>query len=433
MPDIRAIHGLRYDLGHIGALADVISPPADELTSDRVDQLYQRHPANIIRVLANREEPGDDQLNNRHARAKRLLTDWQRQGVLQREPDPAIYVYHQEFTWQGQPVTRRGFIAALDVPEIDQQQYEALSLVLNEEAAAGLDLRRAIQAEVCPQTCLYADPSIGIQQALENHIATATPLVAKDDSGVMHKLWPVTDHNLIGALREKMAHRQLHFANPHAFTAAGLHRYELAEQEHLPPQHPAHFTLTTFFEMAEPGFDVPLLFPLAHNGPALTSGELIERLGVHFECQIVGGGPTAAAGLWEELQTSGELGHMGIYCTADQTWVSLKLTAEGQLRMEEATPERDDAWRELDSSLWEWLVLTELLETADAQETYVRSVDDMISMLSSSAQSSIPLAALLRPVTMAQYQDMLDRNVGFTQEVLIEPKPVGGLVIHPFA
>ncbi|WDI40153.1 DUF1015 domain-containing protein [Bremerella sp. P1] len=433
MPDIRAIHGLRYDLGHIGALADVIAPPADKLNPDQIDELYKRHPANIVRVLTNREEPGDDELNNRYSRAKRFLTDWQRQGVLQREPDPAIYVYHQEFDWNGQRVTRRGFLAGLDVPEIDREQYEALSVFLNEDSAASLDRRRAIQAEVCPQTCLYADPGISIQQVLENHIATATPLIAKDDSEVTHNLWPVTDHNLIGTLREKMAHRKLHFASPNEFTAAGLHRYELAQQDELPAQHPANFMLTAFFEMGEPGFDVRLLFPLAHDAPSLTSDQLIERLGVHFDCQVLGNGPQAASELWEELQTSSELGNFGIYCAADRTWVCLKLTADGQLKMEEVTPERDDAWRELDGMLWEWLVLTELLETANAQETFVGSVDNLISMLDGGSGQTIPLAALLRPVTMAQYQDMMHRNVGFSQDILVQPKPACGLVIHPFS
>ncbi len=433
MPEIRALHGLRYDLGHIGSLADVIASPASELTPEEIDTLYKRHPANIVRVLTNREEPGDDELNNRLTRAKRFLTDWHRQGVLQREPDPAVYVYHQEFTWQGQPVTRRGFIAGLRVGEINQEQYEALSVASDQAMSASLDRRRAIHADVCPQTCLYAEPNIATQQALEYHIATATPLVAKDQSGITHKLWPVTDHNLIGTLREKMAHVPLYHADPNAFTAASLHRYELAQQEDLPPQHPANFVLTAFFEMAEPGFEVPLSFPLAHNVPSLTSAQLIERMGEYFDCEVIGQDPEAANGLWEDLQTSGELGHIGIYCAADKTWVCLKLTADGQLRMEEVTPERDDAWRELDSNLWEWLILTELLETADAKETYVRSVDLLVSLLKSDSEQQIPIAALLRPVTMSQYQDMLNRGIGFDREVETHPKPACGLVIHPFS
>ncbi|MBA2114414.1 DUF1015 family protein [Bremerella alba] len=433
MPDIRAIHGLRYDLGHIGALADVIAPPADKLTPEQIDELYKCHPANVVRVLTNREEPGDDENNNRFSRAKRFLTDWQRQGVLQREPDPAIYVYHQEFDWQGQRVTRRGFLAGLALEDIDQQQYEAVQVLLAESSASRLDRLRAVQADICPQVSLYADPSISVQQDLENHIATATPLVAKDGAGVIHRLWPVTDHNLIGLIREKMAHRQLHHVNPDDLAAATLYRYELSQQGELTPQHPANVALTVFFEMTEPGLEVLPSFPLAHQAPPLSSPELIEKLGVHFDCYVFGQGRHVASALWEELQTSGELGHLGIFCAADETWVSAQLTADGQLKMEGATPERDDLWRELDNNLWEWLILTELLETADANETFVRSVDHLVDALDEDTGKNVRLAALLRPITMSQYQDLQHREVGFLQTVATQPIPPCGLVIHPFS
>lgn len=433
MPDIRAIHGLRYDLGHIGALADVIAPPADKLSPEQIDQLYKRHPANIVRVLTNREEPGDDELNNRFSRAKRFLTDWQRQGVLQREPDPAIYVYHQEFDWHGQQVTRRGFLAGLHLEDIDQEQYEAVRVMLAESGGATLDRLRATQADISPQVSLYADPSISIQQELENHIATATPLVAKDESGVIHRLWPVTDHNLIGSIREKMSHRRLLHLHQDELAAATLYRYELAQQDQLTPQHPANVSLTAFFEMTEPGFEAYPRFPLAHQAPPLSSEQLIEKLGIYFDCQIIGKGHSVAPALWEELQTSGELGHIGIYCSADDTWVSAQLTADGQLRMEEATPERDDAWRELDSNIWEWLIMTELLETADAKESFARSVDHLVEALNQDESKEIPLAALLRPITMSQYQDLLNRNISFHQAVAGQSLPPCGLVIHPFS
>lgn len=433
MPDIRAIHGLRYDLGHIGALADVIAPPADTLTAEQIDELYKRHPANVVRVLINREEPGDDEVNNPKSRAKRFLTDWQRQGVLQREPDPAIYVYHQEFTWQGQQVTRRGFLAGLALEDIDQEQYEAIQVMLTEKCSASLNQLQAIAADATPQVALYSDPRISVQHELDSHIATATPLVAKDQAGVIHRLWPVTDHNLIGSIREKMSHRRLLQANQDAYAAATLYRYELAQRGELTPQHPANVALTAFFEMSEPGFEVLPRFPLAHQAPALSSVELIEKLGIHFDCQSFGNGPGIAADLWEELQTSGELGHLGIYCAADETWVSARLTADGQLRMEEATPERDEVWRDLDNNLWEWLILTELLETANAQESYVRTVEHLIDALDQDTDKSIPLAALLRPVAMSQYQDLLNRDVGFLEAIAIGPQPPCGLVIHPFS
>ncbi len=60
MPQIQAFHGLRYDLGHVGSLSDVIAPPYDVIDGQLQKSLYERHPANVVRLILNRQEPGDE-------------------------------------------------------------------------------------------------------------------------------------------------------------------------------------------------------------------------------------------------------------------------------------------------------------------------------------------------------------------------------------
>ena len=57
MPEIQAFRGLRYDLGHVGRLSDVIAPPYDVISTELQDQLYKQHPCNVIRLILNRQEP----------------------------------------------------------------------------------------------------------------------------------------------------------------------------------------------------------------------------------------------------------------------------------------------------------------------------------------------------------------------------------------
>ena len=40
MPEIQPFSGLRYDLGHVGTLSDVIAPPYDVIGPELQDQLY---------------------------------------------------------------------------------------------------------------------------------------------------------------------------------------------------------------------------------------------------------------------------------------------------------------------------------------------------------------------------------------------------------
>ncbi|HEX5472465.1 MAG TPA: DUF1015 domain-containing protein, partial [Lacipirellulaceae bacterium] len=109
MPAIQAFRGIRYDLGHVGSLSNVIAPPYDVIDAPLQQTLYDKHPANVVRLILNKDEPGDDEHRNRYTRAAHLMRDWLRDGVLFHEADPAVYVYHQVFNEGGQ-YTRRGFM-----------------------------------------------------------------------------------------------------------------------------------------------------------------------------------------------------------------------------------------------------------------------------------------------------------------------------------
>ena len=69
----------------------------------------------MIRLELNRDEPGDGGSDDRYAAAARLLKDWLREGILRKDDQPALYVYHQTFEVEGKKFTRaRGFWRGFD-------------------------------------------------------------------------------------------------------------------------------------------------------------------------------------------------------------------------------------------------------------------------------------------------------------------------------
>ena len=131
MPDIRPFRGVRYDMAHVGALADVIAPPYDVIDPPLQDKLYDASPYNIIRLELNREEPGDTPGADRYSRAARFLKEWTRDGVLREDSQPAFYLYHQTFEVEG-----------LDAPEVGRRAA-AQGLVLAELTPRRLSLEDA--------------------------------------------------------------------------------------------------------------------------------------------------------------------------------------------------------------------------------------------------------------------------------------------------
>src|SRR4051812_27194399 len=111
MADIRAFRAYRYDLGRVGALGDVIAPPYDVIDPALQQALYDRSRYNVIRLILNKEEPGDSEANNRYTRSAGCLREWVRDDVLVQDSARSLYAYHQDFEAEGRRYTRKGFLA----------------------------------------------------------------------------------------------------------------------------------------------------------------------------------------------------------------------------------------------------------------------------------------------------------------------------------
>ncbi|MCA9155404.1 MAG: DUF1015 domain-containing protein, partial [Planctomycetales bacterium] len=190
MPDIHAFRGLRYDLGHVGSLSDVIAPPYDVIDPALQDRLYKSHPANVVRLILNRDEPGDDEANNRYSRAARFLRNWQKEGVLQSEPNPALYVYHQVFSWGGQEFTRRGFMGRCRLEKFGEGRIYPHEETHASAKADRLKLTRACRANLSQIFGIYPDAENVAQTLLEEAVSGVAPLEATDHLGVVHRMWP---------------------------------------------------------------------------------------------------------------------------------------------------------------------------------------------------------------------------------------------------
>ncbi|PQO44418.1 DUF1015 family protein [Blastopirellula marina] len=439
MPEIRAIHGLRYDLGHVGSLAEVISPPADEITPEMVGKLYQRNPSNVVRVLTNQADLGDDERINRYSRAARFAADWQRWGVLRRDPDPAIYVYHQEFERNGQTFTRRGFLAGSLLSNDPDQQSSVQGAVdfwktipQSPDHHDPILMLRATGMNVEPKVEIYIDPTENTQQILENAIATMTPLIAQDDAGVTHRLWPVTDHHVIGAVREAMAHR-LSFQTSHR--DADFYRHFLQKQlgGELPSNHPAHAVLTAFFPLTEPNYPGVPQCGLFQEAPAMSSTQLMEHLAPFVECFPYGQSENATEEILQQLSDINVPGFMALYCFQDQQWVIASPTDLGLAQMKELLPDVPAAYRDLDRTILEHLILLKLNVRFKPDVSYLENLDRLRSSLRTDSPTRYTIATLVRSPSPEELESLWleDDDLYFEPPRGFDPKPACGLVFNP--
>jgi len=436
MPKIVAFRGLRYDLGHVGSLSDVIAPPYDVIGPELQNDLYKRHPSNVIRLILNRDEPGDDDTHNRYSRAARFLKNWQSEGVLQTDPSPAIYVYHHVFEYGGETFTRRGFMARMGL-----ERFGEGTIYPHEETHAAakadrLKLTQACRANLSQIFGIYPDDRNEAQSLLENAIIGVAPLEATDHLGAVHRLWPVTDVNLIGGVSSAMASKPM-------FVADGHHRYEtacnfrdqLAADAPLDSAHPANFVMTMCVSMNDPGMIVLPTHRLFRGLSRLTSQQLRAKLGELFDCAAAGSGPAQAHGIWEAIEIENDQGQLGLYTAADDQWTVAKLSDAGRAKMAEVASDHSSDWQGLGVSILQRLILETVLGATDLPKpNYVHLVEEAVEGLTEGDDdgSKYPLAALVMPATIDHIRRISEHGERMpAKSTYFYPKLLSGLVINP--
>ena len=204
MVDVNPFRGLRYDLAQVGNLSEVTAPPYDVISSEQQRELYERHPCNVIRLILNRDEPGDTDSDVRDKRAANFLRHWQSEKILIPEHEDALYVYHQEFDYEGRHYVRQGFMARVRIEELGKGRIYPHEQTLAGPKADRLALTKACKMNLSPVFGLYPDPAGEVNTALADAVLGHTPLVATDHLGVVHRMWPVTAVGVINAVRDRL-------------------------------------------------------------------------------------------------------------------------------------------------------------------------------------------------------------------------------------
>src|SRR5437867_6039364 len=90
MADVQPLRALHYDVGKAGPLDRLTAPPYDVIDVAARAELAARSPYNVVHVdLPEGDSP--------YEKAGKLLEEWKRDGVLERDPEPAVWALTQEY------------------------------------------------------------------------------------------------------------------------------------------------------------------------------------------------------------------------------------------------------------------------------------------------------------------------------------------------
>lgn len=433
MAQVHPFRGWRYDVAQVGELSDVTCPPYDVIDAGFQERLYEQHPCNVVRLELNRDERGDAGPDEKYRRAAGFLRRWIEQGVLIREREDAIYVYHQVFTWAGQTYTRRGFLGRIRLERFGEGKVFPHEQTMSGPKADRLKLLQACEMNLSPVFGLFPDRDNAVQAPLEQAIAGLTPIEATDHLGVLHRLWPVSNRSAIEQARKLLVEKPV-------FIADGHHRYEtainyrdgLAAAGKLAgPDAPANFALMMFVGMSDPGLIILPTHRLVSNLPALTAAQVKTALAANFAVESIGKGPVAAQETWELIEADGGQGLLGFGTTGDGEWLLARLTDGSP--MKQLAPDQSDDWRGLGVSLLHKLVLDHLLkEHHQAEPPKCRYVHQLEEVTAAQRANECPLACLVPPAQIEHVEQIAARLEKMPpKSTYFYPKLQTGLVFNP--
>ncbi|MHC4880039.1 MAG: DUF1015 domain-containing protein [Planctomycetota bacterium] len=430
MAKIQPFQAWRYDVGQVGDLSDVVAPPYDVISSEQQDDLYKSHPCNCVRLILNREEPTDDGPAERYARASRFFRQWQEDRVLIREHEAALYVYHQEFEWEGQTFVRKGFLARLRLEEFGQGHVFPHEQTMPGPKKDRLALMTACEANLSPIFGLYPDSDQAAQNALEDAARPVTPLVATDHIGVTHRMWPVTDAAVISQVQQTLAEKPIFIADGHhRYETSCNYRNELAEAGRLDDNSAANYTLMMFVGMDDPGLAILPTHRLVSGFPELTSADMQAAVGEHFQLEEI----STAAEAWETMQIEDDQRIFAFGTPTDGKWLLARATDTSP--MNDLAPDQSDEWQGLGVSILHRLIVDHLLKSKypDAEPAY-RFVHLMDEVSEAMAEKSCQLAILVMPAEIEHVQAISENLERMPpKSTYFYPKLLSGLVFNPLS
>ncbi len=413
MLELRPLQAIRYNFDALGGdLSTVLAPPYDVLDEDNKRALLAHSNHNIVAIDLPHLPPKSAGPPEAYARAARTLERWLDEGVLIRESEPALYVYHQVFEHEGRPLVRRMFIGRLRL-----EPFEKGVILPHEQTFGGpkedrFALMKATGCQLSPIFGLYSDRDDRIGAAFAPIVSTDSQAVGTC-SGIENRIWRVTERAVIDRVASVLAGERVYIADGHhRYGTALMYRAWCAEQNggSLSPDHPANFVMFVLASMDDPGC---LILPYCRAVGPITLDSLLKAWKEGVE--VLGGNATA--------------GDLTLHEGATGRRVVLRFSQRPVLRSLE--PGQVEPWYALDYAYLHRYLIDELLTNRSGYDScvyYAKSTEAAIA----SAVEHKGVALLTNATPMAHLRAMSEAGGLMPQKsTYFHPKLATGLAINP--
>jgi len=432
---VKPFKALRFDETVVGDVGSCIAPPFDVISSSQQQQLYARSKYNIVRVIKGKTTPCDNEHNNQYTRAADYLNRWIKEGALKQDSAEAIYGYVQDFEVAGNKFQRLNFVALARLEEFGKT-VRPHEQILDGPMLDRLNLKRATTARFGLVFMLYEDEQKIADKIIQN-ARTQKPLIDfVNDQDVRHRLFTITAKQDIDAIVEMMNDKSCIIADGHHRYTTGL---TYSKQSSKPA---AKYQMLAFTNICQDGLKLLATHRLVRNLEDFSIKKLINELSDDFEitefkidAQL--GKPDAMQKMLAHMKAEhdSDKSAFGVYAGNHAFYVAV---LRDRALMDAVAPDKSPAWRALDVSVLQKLVLEKILgidaerlakgENLEYVKDTPNAIDDSISQVETGQKQAV---FFTNPVRMQQLKMVTDAGERMPQKsTYFFPKMYTGLTIQ---
>ncbi|HEY3323273.1 MAG TPA: DUF1015 domain-containing protein [Planctomycetota bacterium] len=442
MAIFKAFKAVRYDAAKAGAtMGNLICPPYDVIDAKMQDELYGKNEYNVVRVEFGKQNADDKAGSDRYSRAAKTFAEWLKAGVLKPEKKESFYIYEQTFdiasggASRSKVVTRRGLLGAIKLEPFGTGCVHPHEETFGAPKADRLALMKACEANFSPVFGLVPDEDEAMTKLLAKGVTLKKADVEfKQDNGIVEKLWVIDDETWCAQMSEQLKPR-------HVFIADGHHRYETAcnyrDERRKAENDPTgaqgadyNYGLMMLVPMSDPGLYILPTHRLIQTAPGLSKQGFLAESAALFEAR-----DATEQELLNVAEEEEGPAKFGVIFNGGSRKI---LTARPQVAdaMAKAAPKKSEAWRGLDVSVLQELVLKGMLRLSEEKVlrkegiSYTPDARAALQRVTDSSGAYV-MGFILRPTLIEQVSAVAGAGEKMPQKsTFFYPKLLTGLAIR---
>ena len=423
MAEIKPFRGVRFTQ-KAGEMDDLLCPPYDIINEQQRLGYLDRNPNNIVKIELPVPQEG---VEDRYAAAAKTLDGWMKDGIMQRDPKPALYIYEEEYrTPEGQTKSVRGIISLVKIEEFEKGVIMPHEFTLSKPKADRLNLIQATHANISTIYSLYTDSGRRTASKLEL-LTGRKPDMQAVEGDCTHRLWVIDDEVDVAALCRDFDKRNLYIADGHHRYETSLKYRNMCREAGAPEGSPCDYVMMLLVNMDEDQFTLFPTHRLIKNAEHFDVESFLKGIEENFHIQKHQGINDIKPTLAEYYEEGRKV---AAWYVGNDTWYLLRLRS-GSGAMEKAMPHSSQALRNLDISILHQLIIDRVMHCNNEDcVNYTRSFTEAVSSVDA---GKYQCCFILNPTRIQDIKDIVDAGEKMPQKsTYFYPKPTTGLVMNVY-